>query len=119
LMRRGLIVVEGGCGAFAGASMIAGTIVVFGPAGPRLGAGMKRGTIVAAGGVAELPPSFVHACDYDPVFLELYQTELARLRSEFPWRLPHVARCYRGDLLYGGRGEVLVPAAASGRPAMR
>ncbi|MBX9584161.1 MAG: formylmethanofuran dehydrogenase subunit C [Gemmataceae bacterium] len=117
LMRRGLIVIEGGCGAFAGASMIAGTIVVFGPAGPRLGAGMKRGTIVAAGGVAELPPSFAHACDYNPTFLELYQAELAGLRAEYPWRLPAVVRSYRGDLLYGGRGEVLVPVTSAARPA--
>lgn len=102
LMRRGLIAVEGDCGEFAGASMIAGTIIVGGRVGPRVGAGMKRGTIVA-GAVEELPPSFVYACDFRPSFLPLYRD---RLPTRF---LAGPVRCYRGDLLTGGRGEVLVP----------
>jgi formylmethanofuran dehydrogenase subunit C len=108
LMRRGVIVVDGNCGEFAGASMIAGTIAVFGGTGPRLGAGMKRGTIIAAR-APELPASFRLACEYRPSVLHLLNGEIARLgsASRFPTR---PTRCFRGDLLTGGRGEVLVPA---------
>jgi len=110
LMRRGLILVGGTCGEFAGASMIAGSLFVFGKAGGRLGAGMKRGTILAAGGVDELPPSFRYSCDYRPTFLALYLTQLRLLGIAVPDHVfTDAIRCYRGDVLYGGRGEVLVP----------
>ena len=109
LMRRGLIAVDGDVGAFAGASMIAGTLFVYGAAGPRLGAGMKRGTIVAAGGVTELPPSFVHACEFEPRFLDLFRPELTVGGVPIGAAVRGPVRCYRGDLLTGGRGEVLVP----------
>ena len=108
LMRRGVIVVQRDCGEFAGASMIAGTIAVFGGTGPRLGAGMKRGTILAAR-EPDLPASFRLACEYRPSVLHLLNGEIGRLGSAL--RFPtHAARCFRGDLLTGGRGEVLVPA---------
>lgn len=108
LLRRGLIVVEGDCGEFAGASMIAGSLFVLGRAGGRVGAGMKRGTIVA-GAVEELPPSFAYACEFNPSFLTLYRRELAAAHQ---FELPAYdrVRCYRGDRLNGGRGEVLVRA---------
>jgi formylmethanofuran dehydrogenase subunit C len=114
LMRRGLVVVGGSCGEFAGASMIAGSIFVFGTAGNRLGAGMKRGTVFA-GGADELPPSFRYSCDYRPSFLPLYLAALRKAQFSIPESLLNgMVRCYRGDLLHGGRGEVLV-----GRPAPR
>ncbi|MDB5306641.1 MAG: formylmethanofuran dehydrogenase subunit [Gemmataceae bacterium] len=108
LMRGGLIVVEQGCGEFAGASMIAGSIFVFGKTGDRLGAGMKRGTIFA-GGVDELPPSFRYSCEYRPTFLPLYLRPLKAVMAAVPD--PSVGgpvSCYRGDLLHGGRGEILI-----------
>lgn len=107
LMRRGVLVVGGDCGEFAGASMIAGTIALFGTTGPRLGAGMKRGTILAAR-APDLPASFRFACEYRPSVLHLLNAEIARLGSsqQFP---AQAVRCFRGDLLTGGRGEVLVP----------
>ncbi len=110
LLRRGLIVVEGGCGEFAGASMIAGTIVLLGEIGGRLGAGMKRGTILAAQ-EPQLPPSFRFACEYRPSVLPLLG---ARLRQLGVTAKPGngLAKCYRGDMLTGGRGEVLVLPAA-------
>ena len=116
LMRRGLIICES-CGEFAGASMIAGSIFVRGKAGNRIGAGMKRGTIFAGGGVDELPPSFRHSCDYLPTFLALYFRELAAPEVPTGTRWPEVValslvRCYRGDLLNGGRGEILVPVGS-------
>lgn len=109
LMRRGLIAVGGDCGEFAGASMIAGSVFVFGRAGARLGAGMKRGTIFA-GAVAELPPAFRYSCGYRASFLSLYFARLRRLQFDVPARFSGEVNCYRGDLLDGGRGEVLIPA---------
>ncbi|HEY1191474.1 MAG TPA: formylmethanofuran dehydrogenase subunit C [Gemmata sp.] len=108
LMRRGLIVVERACGAFAGASMIAGTLALLGDVGPRCGAGMKRGTIFTAR-APELPQSFRFACVYRPSVLPLYLTHLRGLGANVPpvFGVGEV-RCFRGDLLTGGKGEVLV-----------
>jgi formylmethanofuran dehydrogenase subunit C len=108
LMRRGLIVVERNCGEFAGASMIAGSVFVFGNTGARLGAGMKRGTIVA-GRVAELPPSFRYSCDFRPAFLQFYAAKFREWETNSPAFLRGELQCFRGDLLHGGTGEVLVP----------
>lgn len=107
IMRRGLIVVEGGCGEFAGASMIAGTVVLLGDVGEKLGAGMKRGTIIASE-EPRLPPSFRFACEYQPSFLPLLETKLMHFGVNAPKSMSETVRCYRGDQLSGGRGEVLV-----------
>lgn len=101
LMRRGLIVVEGNAGEFAGASMIAGTIVVQGMLGRRAGAGMKRGTILAHGGVEEVSPGFRYSCDYEPAFMGMLVKA-----AELP--AAGLVKCYRGDVLTGGRGELWV-----------
>lgn len=107
LMRRGLIVVERECGDFAGASMIAGTIVLLGEVGARCGAGMKRGTILTAR-EPHLPPSFRYACDYRPAFVPILLSKLRKLHLTLPPAFGENLRCFRGDLLTGGRGEVLV-----------
>ncbi|MBP3955801.1 formylmethanofuran dehydrogenase subunit C [Gemmata sp. G18] len=108
LMRRGMIVVEGTCGEFAGASMIAGTIVLLGDVGERCGAGMKRGTILTARQLF-LPPSFRFSCDYKPSFLPLYLNHLRSMGANFsPVFGVETVRCFRGDLLAGGNGEVLI-----------
>lgn len=107
LMRRGLIAVGGACGEFAGASMIAGSVLVFGRLGGRAGAGMKRGTIFAGGGATDLAPSFCEACGYAPTFLPLYLRHVARVGVVSVHWATRV-RCWRGDLLHGGTGEVLV-----------
>ena len=106
-MRRGMIVVEGDCGEFAGSAMIAGTLVLLGDIGGRAGAGMKRGTLLT---VREpvLPPSFAFACTYRPPFLLLSIQELRRLGVALPDWFTGTVRCYRGDLLTGSLGEVLV-----------
>ena len=102
LMRRGSIVVKGTTGAFAGASMIAGTVAAMNGFGPRAGAGMKRGTLIACG-PTDVASGFRYSCAYDPAYLDL-------LRQHFPCDLPppRTVRCYRGDVLTGGRGELLV-----------
>ncbi|MCE9561693.1 MAG: formylmethanofuran dehydrogenase subunit C [Planctomycetes bacterium] len=106
LMRRGLIVVEGDCGEFAGASLIAGTIVLLRNAGARVGAGMKRGTIITAR-EPELPASFRFSCEYRPSFFHLLTGQLAQVGANVTFGTGNL-RCYRGDILNGGRGEVLV-----------
>ena len=106
LMRRGLIVAERTCGEFAGASMIAGTLVLLGEVSPRCGAGMKRGTILTAC-KPQLPPSFCYSCDYQPAFIPMLVAELRKLELSIPSTFGANLRCFRGDLLTGGRGEVL------------
>ena len=83
-------------------SMIAGTIVGSCGFGPRAGAGMKRGTLIACG-PTEVAPGFRYSCDYEPAYLDL-------LRRQYHHTLPRprTVRCYRGDILTGGRGELLV-----------
>jgi hypothetical protein len=63
---------------------------------------MKRGTIVTAGVRTELPPGFEFSCEYEPVF--------ARLLIPAPSSdCPSIrVRCYRGDRVNGGRGEVWI-----------
>ncbi|QDU19978.1 formylmethanofuran dehydrogenase subunit C [Urbifossiella limnaea] len=117
LMRRGLVAVGGACGQFAGASMIAGSVFVFGAVGGRAGAGMKRGTVFAGGGVVNLPPSFREACDYAPTFLPVYARHVARVGVIPVGRAAARVRCWRGDLLHGGTGEVLVGDGPAGEPA--
>ena len=107
LMRRGLIAVEGNCGEFAGASMIAGTLVLLGEVGERCGAGMKRGTILTAREPL-LPPSFHYSCDYRPAFVPMLLAELSKLHIDLTPAFGASVKCFRGDLLTGGNGEILV-----------
>ena len=105
LMRRGLIAVQGKLGAFAGASLIAGTVVALGGVGPHCGAGMKRGTIIVGGETPELPKSFHYSCEFESAWLALF----AKRMAEFDIAIPSgTAKCYRGDALTGGRGEILL-----------
>lgn len=110
LMRRGLIAVQGRCGDYAGAAMIAGTVVAAGGAGRRIGGGMKRGTLLVGGGGVELPPSFRFSCEYRPAFLGLLLSHLESLRFRTEGLTAPAYRCFRGDVLTGGRGELLFPA---------
>ena len=108
LMRRGLIAVGGNCGSFAGASMIAGTLVAMGEVGRAAGAGMKRGTIVV-GSEPELGPGFRFSCEYRPTFLSVFAERLRHLRFEPAMQLlSRSVRCYRGDVVNHGDGELLI-----------
>ncbi len=109
LMRRGLIAVGGGVGEFAAASMIAGTLIVAGSVGRAAGAGMKRGTLLLLGDEPELAPGFRFSCDYTPTFLGLLLGDLRRKGFHPVEELrPGSVRCFRGDLVNGGTGELLV-----------
>jgi formylmethanofuran dehydrogenase subunit C len=108
-MGRGLIAIGGACGDLVGFNLLAGTILVAGQPGIRPGAGMHRGTIGFAGAAPELLPSFAFACRFRPTFVALLTREISRwwpsCAEQFdptPWDL------YHGDLIEGGRGEILV-----------
>jgi formylmethanofuran dehydrogenase subunit C len=112
-MRRGLLAVGGNCGDLAGFNMLAGTILVFGNSGIRHGAGMLRGTIGLLG--EERPPllpTFRGGSRGRPLAVALLWKELTRLDFAVPDRLRHCDfEIYHGDLLTGGRGEILLAAA--------
>jgi len=111
--RRGLIAIRGAAGDGVGFGLLAGSILIFGPAGLRSGAGMRRGTILLGQGApAGLLPTFAYATTGTFAFLDVLLRHLARSGFEIPpdcreanWRR------YSGDLLEGGRGEILLPAA--------
>jgi formylmethanofuran dehydrogenase subunit C len=108
-MRRGLIAV-GAAGDLAGFNMLAGTIMIFGPSGIRHGAGMRRGTLALLGGEPPpLLPSFRRACRYRPEVMALLLRHLKRLEFPVPDDLLRTEfDLYNGDLIEGGRGELLI-----------
>ncbi len=106
-MRRGWVTVLGDCGEWAGYRMRAGTLMVFGACGSRPGASMRRGTLALLGAVAELLPTFRYACDYEPQALALMLRALSAQGVDTGQVGTRVA-LYNGDLLEGGRGELLV-----------
>ena len=114
-MRRGLIAVAGNCGDLIGFNMLAGTVLAFGDCGIRHGAGMRRGTLGLLGPVRpELLPSYRYACQIHSFALLLVLRELVRREFPFPSREPVDANVdlFHGDLIEGGRGEILLPARA-------
>ncbi len=108
-MRRGLIAVGGNAGDLVGFNMLAGTIVVMGAAGIRHGAGMKRGTLMFLGDKSPpLLPTFRYACRFRPVAMTLVLQRLQELRFAVPKPLwQHDVDLFHGDLITGGRGELL------------
>jgi formylmethanofuran dehydrogenase subunit C len=111
-MRRGLIAIGGNIGDLAGMNMLAGSILVFGTSGIRHGAGMRRGTIAFLGRQAPpLLPSFRRACRCRPEFLPLLFRQLRQLDFAVPNELIDCSYdLFNGDLLTGGRGELLIRA---------
>ncbi len=102
LMRRGLIVINGQAGAFLGANLIAGTIAVAGQVGSHAGAGMKRGTLLLRKTPEQLDAGLIPTADIPLTFTQL-------LLRHISWEYPgNSVTCYRGDLLCGGRGELLI-----------
>jgi formylmethanofuran dehydrogenase subunit C len=110
-LRRGLIAIGGKCGDLAGFNMLAGTILLFGETGIRHGAGMKRGTIGFFGPAPPMLPTFRRACRCRPQSLRLLASELKRLDFAKWEQLLSPVELYNGDMIEGGRGEVLVRAA--------
>jgi formylmethanofuran dehydrogenase subunit C len=112
-LRRGLLAVGGNVGDLAGFNMLAGSIFIFGNSGIRHGAGMRRGTIGFFGEEAPpLLPSFRHACRYRPDVLTLVLRQLKKRGLPLADELLEVeVDLYNGDMIEGGRGEILVRAA--------
>jgi formylmethanofuran dehydrogenase subunit C len=111
-LRRGLIAIAGDAGDLAGVSMLAGTIVLLGNSGIRHGASMKRGTIAFCGDQRPpMLPSFRRACRFQPEALKLIGRHLKTLDFQAPLdRLYDPCELYNGDLIEGGRGEILLRA---------
>ena len=111
-MRRGLIAIGGNAGDLIGLNMLAGSVFLFGTSGIRHGAGMKRGTLAFLG--SEMPPllpTFRRACRYRPDFLPLVFRKLREYDFPVPDELFNSQYdLYCGDLLEGGRGEILMRA---------
>jgi formylmethanofuran dehydrogenase subunit C len=112
-MRRGLIAVRGTVRDFAGLQMKGGTIVLAGGAEIRTGAWMIRGSIVSLKPL-QMMPTFTFACNYQPVFLRLYQRHLASHGFALPsdFSAATFAR-YSGDTSVPGKGEILVLQATT------
>jgi len=56
-------------------------------------------------------PSFCYACRYQPDMLRLLLRRLGQLGMDIPKTLVESEfDLYHGDLIEGGRGEVLMPA---------
>lgn len=112
-MRRGLIAIGGSVGDFVGFNMLAGTILIGGTPGIRHGAGMRRGTIGFLGSrPTALLPSFRRTCRLRPPFLPLLSRQLAA--HDFPLPAEALASEFEllaGDLVTGGRGEILLRAS--------
>ncbi len=105
-MRRGLLAIAHDAGDFAARGMLAGTIVVAGACGRLPGTSMKRGTLLLhQRGLEQLPATFVRACQWRPLAVDLLLASLRR--SNFPCP-DSIGPCemFQGDQLEGGRGEV-------------
>ena len=113
-MRRGLLVIGGAAGDLAGFNMLAGTILVLGSGGIRYGAGMRRGTIILCGeDPPQLLPSFRYGCRYHPGIMQILLRQIGRSSFDIPPELFAASfAVYHGDLIEGGRGEILVKSTS-------
>lgn len=108
-MRRGLVAIGGDVGDFAGINMIAGSLFVFGGCGSRPAAGMRRGTLAVFRDAPTLLPTFRSGGRCQPLFLRVYVRTLERLGFPIDGELLEARyEIFHGDLLNGGRGEILV-----------
>ncbi len=108
-MRRGLILIRGQAGEYCGSRLLAGTLVVAGGCGALAGFGLRRGTLVLGRPPLHLPATFNDAGPVELTYLGLLGRHAEGI---LPSVLPTGTRVrrYVGDLAFGGKGEVLVPA---------
>ena len=111
-MRRGFIAIGGDIGDLAGMNMLAGSLFVFGDCGIRHGAGMRRGTIAMLGATRFNPlPTFRKACRCTLEVMRLVERFLRAHQFPCPFSLSDLTlELYNGDLLEGGRGELMLRA---------
>lgn len=108
-MRRGLVLVGGRAGEACGARMLAGTLVVAGGCGGMAGFGLRRGSLILGTRPDEIPATFNDAGVADLSWLGLLGRQA---QAWLPGVVPATGRMgrYMGDLAFGGKGEMLVPA---------
>ncbi len=108
-LRRGQILIEGDAGDYLGSRMLAGTIAVLGQVGRYPGFAMRRGTLL----LWNTPPlpAYFNDCGANTfAFLPLLFASFKGLNSRFAdsGLAFSRARRYGGDIVEGGRGEILV-----------
>jgi len=109
-MRRGIVAVGGDCGSGAAFELRAGTLLVAGRVGSEPGLAMRRGSLVALADRPAVPATFRRGQAWVPSFMGLLLASLARAGFRPPGPLPTAFRQWHGDILTGGRGEILHPA---------
>ncbi len=114
-MRRGLVAIGGTVGDLVGFNMLAGTVLVLGECGIRHGAGMRRGTLALLGrNPPPMLPSFRYACRCQPIVMRVLLRHLMQMGFSTPDDLLAASYClYHGDLLEGGRGEILTSCSTA------
>ena len=116
-MRRGTIVIGGPAKDFTGLQMKGGTIILKSGAEIRTGAWMVRGTIISLVPL-HMMPTFTYACQYNPVFLNVYAKQLSELGVALPFSASEGSyQRYSGDCSVPGKGEILVWHPHSGGTA--
>jgi len=111
-MRRGIVAVGGNCGEAAAFEMRAGTVVVAGRVGVHPGLGMGRGSLVSLTVHPTIPATFQRGQAWTPPFLGVLLASLGRAGFSPAFSRPARWRQWHGDLLAGGRGEILCPETA-------
>ncbi len=110
-MRRGTIAIGGDTGRLCGWNMLAGSIVVCGICQPEIGIGMTRGTLVLLdpNSQIEFQPTFSVGGIYQNTIVKMLAYWLRHVDFGAAERLMEARfQIYHGDLLRGGRGEVLI-----------
>lgn len=110
-LRRGIVAIGGDCGDAAGFEMRAGTLVVGGDVGRHAGLGMRRGSVIALAARPVPPATFRRGAVWRPAFLPLLLRRLAGTGlAAAVTATPPAWQQWHGDMLTGGRGEILHPA---------
>jgi formylmethanofuran dehydrogenase subunit C len=107
-MRRGLVIVAGGAGDYAGARMIAGTIVLKGRVGRFAGYGLRRGSLILGKEPEHLLPTFGDCGVLDFNWLRVLDRALQATGARV--KLKARARRLMGDMAVLGKGEMLILA---------
>jgi formylmethanofuran dehydrogenase subunit C len=107
-MRRGLIVVSGGAGDYAGARMIAGTILLKGRVGRWAGYGLRRGSLILSKEPKDLLPTFGDCGTLDFNYFRLLERHLRATGAQVKFK-PRARRLI-GDMAVLGKGEMLILA---------
>jgi len=107
-MRRGLVVVSGDAGDYAGGRMVAGTILFKRGVGANAGFGLRRGSLIFVKEPKTLLPTFGDCGVLEFDYLRLLERWL-RANGK-PIKLGARARRLMGDMSVLGKGEMLILA---------